>query len=632
VAALLGLYLSTQGYRSLEGDQAFRLPLLLDRHDPALYAADPFVRAFDAFNPHRGYVWLLDVASRLMGLPAALAALFFAVFALTCRGFARLGRAVAPGMPGAGWAVVGLVLVARAGNIGTNHLFEPTLLDRLVALGLFWNALAALIEAPSRADRAAPWLVPAAIVHPNLGLQLGLVLALGRLAWWVFGWDGGARFRGAACQAALMLVAVAPGVALVAGQGDVLFAGMAPEAYRLIAGYIQNPQHLIPSLWRGTQWAAWLGYPALVVRFWPRGEPETSPGREARVRLAILLGMVLAGLGVAYAGIEVAHSVRVTLFQPFRMATVARGMCLVLIAPGLIGHLRSGDPSRQARAALLAGGLVGDLAFVVAVLVELAATLGERRSRRWGIALGAAVLGVGMAYLSRHDTAFGHRPLMLALAGVAVWRGLRATWGRVPPALTTGRLARLTCYAWAVPVLAVALPAGPDAQPGPVARVGTALAAHCRFRELPRDAEERLALWCREHVPRSARFVAAPGAKSFRLWSRRALAFNRAGCPYHAAALADWLARYRDHVAFRGSTEAFAAAYLASRHRLEAGYEAHDDAGLAGLAGRQGAQYVVARAGLAGDALEPLHVEGDRAVYRVRPAVPLANRAGPDTR
>ena len=64
VLVLLGVYLSVRGYHSRDGDQAYRLPLLLHKQDPSLYADDPFVRAFDAFNPHHGALTLLDAASR----------------------------------------------------------------------------------------------------------------------------------------------------------------------------------------------------------------------------------------------------------------------------------------------------------------------------------------------------------------------------------------------------------------------------------------------------------------------------------------------------------------------------------------------------------------------------------------
>ena len=93
---ILGLYLTLRGYHSRDNDQAYRLPLLLHHQDPALFADDPFVRSFDAFNPHRGYLALLDVASRPLGLSAGLFLLFTLTFAATCIGFDRLARAVWP--------------------------------------------------------------------------------------------------------------------------------------------------------------------------------------------------------------------------------------------------------------------------------------------------------------------------------------------------------------------------------------------------------------------------------------------------------------------------------------------------------------------------------------------------------
>src|SRR3954463_11456309 len=126
---LFGLYITAHGYHSRDGDQAFRLPLLLHKQDPALYADDPFVRAFDAFNPHLGSLTLLDAASRPMGLSAGLAGLFALTFVATCLGLDRLARAIWPEEgTRVGLVAVGLVLLANAGNIGTNHLFEAMLL------------------------------------------------------------------------------------------------------------------------------------------------------------------------------------------------------------------------------------------------------------------------------------------------------------------------------------------------------------------------------------------------------------------------------------------------------------------------------------------------------------------------
>src|SRR3984957_6636451 len=87
---ILGLYLTLRGYHSRDNDQAYRLPLLLHHQDPALFADDPFVRSFDAFNPPRGYLALLDLASRPLGLSAGLFFLFTLTFAAACMGFDRL--------------------------------------------------------------------------------------------------------------------------------------------------------------------------------------------------------------------------------------------------------------------------------------------------------------------------------------------------------------------------------------------------------------------------------------------------------------------------------------------------------------------------------------------------------------
>src|SRR3954447_9520028 len=157
---IFGLFLTLRGYHSRDGDQAYRLPLLLHQQDARLFADDPFVQAFDTFNPHRGYLTLLDLASRPLGLSAGLAALFALTFALTCLGLDRLARAVWPEAGGrVGIAAVALVLIAKAGNVGTNHLFEAMLLDRLIGFALGWVALAAAVEDPDRGWRiAAPLL------------------------------------------------------------------------------------------------------------------------------------------------------------------------------------------------------------------------------------------------------------------------------------------------------------------------------------------------------------------------------------------------------------------------------------------------------------------------------------------
>lgn len=148
---ILGLYLTLRGYHSLDGDQAYRLPILLHQLDPTLFAGDPFVRAFDTFNPHRGAFLIIGLSSSAVGLSAGLLVLFVLTFLATCSGVDRIARAVWPNLASrVGWVAVVLVLSAKAGNIGTNHLFEAMVLDRLMALAAGWLAIAALLTDPVR--------------------------------------------------------------------------------------------------------------------------------------------------------------------------------------------------------------------------------------------------------------------------------------------------------------------------------------------------------------------------------------------------------------------------------------------------------------------------------------------------
>ncbi len=152
-ALILGFYLTCRGYHSLDGDQAYRLPLLLHQQDSRVFADDPFVQAFEAFNPHRGSLMVLDLVTRPLGLSAGLFTIFVLTFGATCLGVDRLSRAVWPNAgSNVGLVAVGLVLVAKAGNIGTNHLFEAMVLDRLTAFALGWLAFAYVVADPARAD------------------------------------------------------------------------------------------------------------------------------------------------------------------------------------------------------------------------------------------------------------------------------------------------------------------------------------------------------------------------------------------------------------------------------------------------------------------------------------------------
>ena len=645
---ILGVYLSVKGYHSLDGDQAYRLPPLLRQLDPTLYADDPFVRSFDAFNPHRGAFLVIGGLTRVVGLSAALAILFVLTFAATIRGAGRLANAVWPEFAGrAGLAAIGLFLIAKAGNIGTNHLFASMLLDRLMALAFGWLAAAAVVENPRGGWRFSAFALGlAAVVHPSIGLQLALIFAGSWVAWAFWSGRTAASWRLAVLAGAAGCLAVVPGLILNLWPFSSIREGLPPEKFRLLTVELQSPQHMLPLLWRMSQWLAAGAYLALaVVALWDskrRDDADAGPSRnEARSRLVLMLAVALVWLAGSWVAVEGFRHIGATVFQPFRMATLARGLALILAGGYVVSLWGRGGWLNRLRAALIPLGLTGDWLFVVVVVAELGAVLIERVGERFRLDAHPAfpmihqiahlgVLGYGCLYLSRHDTERGDQPL---LAVVVVWlvasailarrRSVRSwswTW-------TPRRLRLAMAAAWAVPLgglIAGMIPADRAMSRNAIVR---GLVERCRFAASPVNDMEALALWCRENTPEPARFIGPPGPKEFRLWSRRSLAFNRAGSPYNAKALNDWYERFADHVDFQGTPTEFVRAYLAGRHQLEARYDAMTDAARAALARRQGADYVIARSpeadGGAVDAssspLELLHVEGAYAVYRVRP-------------
>jgi hypothetical protein len=630
---ILGLYLTLRGYHSLDGDQAYRLPLLFHLQDPAVYAGDPFVRAFDAFNPHRGALLILSGLVRLSGLSIGLLVAFIATLLATCRGIERLTSSVSA-RPAAWLVAVILILSAKAGNIGTNHLFEAMVLDRLMAMALAWNAIAATVSEAERGWwRSAVLLGIAAIIHPSLGLQLSLVMSGAWAIWAVLRWRTGVSPRLAVRAIVAMALYLVPGLVYNLGRGVSLTAGLPAEDFRLLAAELQGPQHMVPHLWRMPQWLAFGGYLALAamaLRAWTQENPEGDGDAGlavARLRLAILLGVVLAWLAAAWVAVEVVGDLRTTMFQPFRMATLARGLALVLLAGWMVALWERGGVYPRLRAALIAVSLAGDWMFVVVATVELAGSLVGRLSPRLEEAAFAGLLAYGLFFLARHDTESGYWPLLGVLGTTLV---LRAWAERFGSSVTLAQLLGskdgmkprfhgvVLTLAWALPLLALVAGLVPAGHPTARSAVVRGLVARCRFFEVPVDDVERLAAWCRENTPGSARFIGPPGPKTFRLWSRRSLAFNRAGSPYHAAGLAEWFARFQDHVGVHEQPAAFVRDYLAGRHRLEARYDQLDGHGLAALALRQGADHVIARSDLRSPGpLRRLHSEGRFAAYSV---------------
>ena len=452
-AIILGSYLSARGYHSFDGDQSYRLPLLLHRQDPALYADDPFVRSLDDFNPHRGSLIVLDTATRLFGLSAGLFVLFTLTFLLTCRSVERLARDVWPDSgPYVGWVAVGLLLAAKAGNIGTNHLFEAMVLDRLMAFALGWLALADAVS-DSYSGR---WRSPMAIglatwIHPSVGLQLALVLAASWLFWSFLGRSTGVSPWTAARSTLLLILGVLPGLAMNVPRASALVGDLPDDVFWLLSVELQGPQHMLPHLWRMPQWLSWSCYFALAaiqlasvsIR---RSHVAPTAWPTPRLRLVLSMAVILVGLIFGWYAIEVLHQVRVTTFQPFRMATLARGMAIIVIAGRLVALWKSGRPLDQVRSILLASGFLGDWLLVVVTAAELAvSTVGALGMlfprlgmiRRLELPAFIIVVASGFRFLALHDTEYGNRTLLFAhgvgLATV-LWSRRRASslndWNR----------------------------------------------------------------------------------------------------------------------------------------------------------------------------------------------------------
>ncbi len=526
--------------------------------------------------------------------------------------------------------------------------------------------------------RPALWIALATLVHPSVGLQLALVLAASRTIWCVFHRLTRINITAQLWGLIALAFAVMPGLAMNFTPGGSVQGEMPDDLFWLLSVELQGPQHMLPHMWRMPQWLAWSCYFALaglsltrLVNFgaWkgeapsearqnsaraepcPPGIASACPARTALARLTIALSLVLMGLAVAWYLIDVRNYVSITIFQPFRMATLARGIALVLLAGRLVALWRRGDALARMRAILLPVALTGDWLLVVTTAAELAVSAVESmrtlipRCHGWWPVDWFAWLGfiaAGLNFLGHHDTEYGHIPLLatLGLGSTVVLieqarqrgRFLRWTPGWTPRRVKTAALA-----SWIVPTTALIVAVIPSDYYGSrwSQSLAWSLLNRCRFLAVPLDDIERLAVWCREHTPQDARFIGPPGPKTFRLWSERSLAFNRSASPYTGAGLADWFARFQDHVDCHADPVDFVRAYVTHRHEFESRYQAQSAAAKAALAARQGAEYVLAAAPgadpdyssipSAADPLELLHVEGRYAVYRARPTT-LARR------
>src|SRR6185312_1837644 len=97
--------------------------------------------------------------------------------------------------------------------------------------------------------------------------------------------------------------------------------------------------------------------------------------------------VVLLGLTAAWVAVELVQDLRVTLFQPFWMATVARGRALVALSGRVLALWRRMGLPGRCRGAFLTVGLAEDWSLVIATLVEVARSAAELLPLRGGLAI-----------------------------------------------------------------------------------------------------------------------------------------------------------------------------------------------------------------------------------------------------
>ncbi len=606
IAIAAGAVVTIGGYQSRVVDQLYRLPIMARMKDPAMYAADPFVRAFDTFNPHWGYGQTLIAMESLVGESAALFGLYLATLGLTVASLWRIRRWLVPDLPAwSDWLLVVLFALCRAGNIGTNHLWEDHLLDRQIGYALLWFALAEWIGG----ERRRAWSIPLAIgatafIHPGLGV-LAAALWTG-----VFGAGailGQTKWRDCARFGLTLTVSMLPWAFVYLPQSKALLAGADPDLFWSLATELQGPQHMRPVHWRASQWwaagailaAGAIGFSMCRERF----------DRASAWRAGLWAGLILAGLLLATVLIEGGHVLGVALAQPFRLATPVRGLCLIGLTPYLVRLIQNGGVLGAARAGALVLCLRGDRAFTAAlcaefglIVIDTATTRLANVRLRTNVRLAAWAIAVLFAswWLVRKDTADGETLLLAgngagAAASLLVrrWNARRAWKIAWPEAgISRSRAWRICGYAWALPIAAAI--AG-WADPMGESRVCQALAARWRIHDIPVSDSERLALAARSILPNDTLVLAPPRDKSFRHWSRRSVVVNVAGSPYQAKALAAWAERLRIVAGEPCDLPDFARKWPENRVPWETHYEKASAESLDAWARRFGASAIVTR-------------------------------------
>ncbi len=180
------------------------------------------------------------------------------------------------------------------------------------------------------------------------------------------------------------------------------------------------------------------------------------------------------------------------------MATVARGICLILIAGHGMRLWQCASRLDILRCVLLTIGLIDDRLWIVVALFETVMTcadlMEDAHSRISQVlnTFGFAVIMAGAVFLYWHDDDKGYWSLIAAticslVLGESLWNFIMCEDDR--------RLLLRLGLAWALPAAALAANLVSDSGiPSRARPLRRALVKHCRFLEVPSDDVEDLAL------------------------------------------------------------------------------------------------------------------------------------------
>ena len=294
--------LNAGGYRYGASDQAFYLPVVLERLDPTLFPRDSALLAAQGALTTYDEVIATIVRTTGAPLPIVFAAMYVGALLLIATGTWRVARALSFTT----WATVTLLAgmtlrhaIARSGTNTLEGYFHP----RQIAFGLGLLALAAFLR--GRLAVTALLVLGAGAVHPTAAL------------WFAVWFATAAMIVSPAARRSLLIAALPAGAAaawaLTAGPLAGRLVRMDDEWLRMLA----EKDYLFILGWPLYAWVFNLGYLVVVAAIYRQRRRLDLVGPQER---ALVLGSI--SLGLVFIAALVGQSLHIALafqLQPARL-------------------------------------------------------------------------------------------------------------------------------------------------------------------------------------------------------------------------------------------------------------------------------------------------------------------------